>query len=150
MLQAQSYAWQALADAPRNGQTQDDSSIVKSSLGSAVNSSGQIDKTTNSSLARTWQLPQLGATLAPATFGFEALLNPATRQVTLRYTLPRRQPVRLVINDLQGRETGAVLEFTQDAGSHELTYTLPLTLAPNRLQFTLSTAHGHATLPVSL
>lgn len=182
---AQTYAWQALAGAPQNGQKQDDVFFLDAQQGWAVNGSGQIHRTRDGGLI--WQGSTLGryinkvrllrgpagqltgyaiglnvtklsatlvtaaASAAPAVaFALTAFPNPATRQVTLRYELPRRQPVRLVLRDLLGREIATVFDFTQDAGPHELTYSFPPTLASNLVQFTLRTAEGRATLPISV
>lgn len=88
--------------------------------------------------------------VAPAPFALAAFPNPATRQLTLRYELPRRQAVRLVMSDLLGREIAVLADYTQDAGPHELTYALPAALSANMVQLTLVTAQGRATLPVSV
>lgn len=92
----------------------------------------------------------LGVAPATAAFAFAAFPNPTSRQVTLRYELPARQKVRLVLTDMLGRQVATVFDETQAAGPHERVYTLPAGLSNNLVRFTLSSSKGQTTLPVSV
>lgn len=80
----------------------------------------------------------------------QAYPNPTARRVTLRYTLPAHQAVRLLLTDTQGRLLATVRQEVQAAGPHELEYALPPSLSHNLVHFVLVTAHGRSALPVSV
>lgn len=94
------------------------------------------------------------STAAPAAPRFEALQafpNPATRRVTLRYTLPAHQAVRLLLTDTQGRLLATVLDGQrQAAGPHEFIYTLPTSLGHNLVRFVLVAGKQRTAVTVGL
>ena len=77
--------------------------------------------------------------------------NPATRQLTVRYELSRRQRVTLVLTDAAGRILATVLSnAVRGPGEHSETYQLPASLSSNVAWYTLQAEEGRSSTAVSI
>jgi arabinogalactan endo-1,4-beta-galactosidase len=85
---------------------------------------------------------QATATLAGAanTIDFQAFPNPASSQLSLRYTLVQAENVQLSLHDLAGRTVLALPAQAQAAGPHTEAVPLGSTLAPG--VYLLKISHG--------
>lgn len=91
------------------------------------------------------------APLAPNRLRLTAAPNPASRQLTVRYHLRRRQRVTLLLTDATGRTLATVLsETTRPAGDHTDTYSLPAGLPNNVVWLRLQTEEGADSASVSV
>ncbi len=55
--------------------------------------------------------------------------NPFNPSTTIRYTLPQRMPVKLVVYDITGREVSVLVDEVQPAGSHAIRFPTPKSFA---------------------
>ncbi len=66
---------------------------------------------------------EIPASPVPYVLGFaQNYPNPFSESTTIRYSVPRRMPVRLVVYDLLGRELATLVEAQQDAGLYTIDF----------------------------
>lgn len=104
-------------------------------------------------LTVTTTAPTAVAPAAPAksALGLSVSPNPASRQLTIRYRLNRRQRVSIDLTDATGRVVATALHnAAKAAGDHADAYTLPANLPNNVVWLRLRTEEGTDSTAVSV